>query len=110
MRTNNGAYAPHPNEIENRIAMAERLTSWIRVNMPSARAANLTALREGEWDRMAHMAGERPPSVATISVVVALLWERERQTEAVVAAISGALATEPTRLLARFDRAGQERL
>jgi len=110
MQVQNGVHAVHPNEIENRLLMAERFIDYIRVNMPSARAANLASLRQSDWEALADLQGERYPSASTISSIIAILWERERAADAAVAAIQGALQPPRGRLLARFDRPDAKRV
>jgi hypothetical protein len=101
MQVQNGKYAVHPQEMENRLAYAYRLIAWIRGAMPSARAANLTSLREGTWESMAVQAGENPPGVATISTIIAIMAEQERAAAAMADALKGSLS-EPPRLLGRY--------
>jgi hypothetical protein len=77
----------HANEINNRITYAQRIVTFVDREMPGASAESLTMLGEASWRRIANLAGERVPSDATVSVVIALVRGRELAAEAVRSAL-----------------------
>jgi hypothetical protein len=77
----------HANEIENRIAYAQRIVTYVDREMPGATSASLTQLGDLSWRRIANLAGERVPSDATVSVVIALVRGRELAAEAIRASL-----------------------
>ena len=102
MQTDLGPGAVHPNHMENRLAYAQRIISFIDKHIPSAKAANLCVLNDASWYRIARLAGEaNMPSKATISTVIGLVRGRELAIEA----IQTSLGQPEKRLLSRFDKA-----
>lgn len=73
----------HVNEINNRIAMAQRLVAYIDREMPEASSDSLALIGEMGWRRIANLAGERVPSDSTVSVVIALVRGREMAADAI---------------------------
>jgi len=73
----------HPQEIENRMKKAQRFLAHIDAVMPDATAGTLALLGDPSWNMLAEQAGEKSPSNATISTVIALVRGREIAVEAI---------------------------
>lgn len=104
MQTNLGTEVPHPQEIENRLAYAQRIIAFLDQHVPHAQAANLAMMNRASWNRTCSLAGEaHMPSLATISTIVGMVHGRSLAVEA----ITGSLAQPEKRLLnrTRLDRA-----
>lgn len=81
----------HTNEINNRLAYAQRFLGFLDREMPGVSATSLSLMADESWGNLAVQAGERPPSKSTVSVIIALVRGREIAVEA----IRGSFATTP---------------
>jgi len=78
----------HPNEIDNRMRKAQRFLTYMDLSMPGATAGTLAMLGDSAWALLAEHAGEKPPSDATISTIIAMVRGRELAIEAIRANIT----------------------
>jgi hypothetical protein len=62
--------------IANRAAKASRYVDFLDTNLPAD--ADLDQLERADWDRIAELAGEQPPSPATRAAILTGLRERRR--------------------------------
>lgn len=99
MQVNLGKGTSHPNEIENRLAYAQRVIAFMDTHIPQAKAANMAVMDHSSWNRIATLAGEqRMPSKSTISAIIGMVRGRELAVES----IKSSLANPETRLLSRL--------
>lgn len=78
----------HVNEITNWIAYAQRFLAHIDLNLPGATAATLSLLGNASWRTLAENSGEKAPSDATVSTIIALVRGRELAVEAIRSSLS----------------------
>lgn len=65
-------------ETWNRSAKARRLRTFLATHAQGLDTAEqVAALTDAEWQRVAELGGERPPSSATIAAVIALVAAEE---------------------------------
>lgn len=104
-----GDGVPHANHMENRLAYAQRIITYLDHRLPVGwRAANLCVLNRASWNKIATLAGEdRMPAEGTISCIIAMCRGREIQAQAVVEAMQVSIHNAEPRLLStlQFEQA-----
>lgn len=90
MQVDLGKGTVHPSHMKARLAYASRIIAFLDRHVPTAKAANLAAMSDATWHRVATTAGEvNMPSVATISTIVGMVHMREKM-QAEIAKVTGA--------------------